>query len=792
MRRASLLASLSVLLLPLLAAAKPTSPLELARKNGEVQIRNLVEPVLSKYCQDECRLMGVNIDVDTKVADELAPGFEDAPSTANELEPTGGRIRLLISDKVGPVSRGKLLELIQQFLDTLEFPIRVETQISHFPQPIGSEGKAAELREKIARQFKQTLEELFHQFCPEQCLLADFDIDTEVVNGEEAQFGSIGEFVQDGSVAVRIRDISATILIDQQLAPEERAAILEAARLKTNFFRNVDISSRSIRFPTPSERLRRAVSGTPAPALDANGQPVAQSTQVRKDETATDAKTSSTNSSTSTTSQKESNTQSNTQNLSTTNQTAETNSKQERFERFEKIERVENGDAIQKELEKFKFYGLVFCCSVLSLLVFIAMATLRPRSASGGGIHRIIQSWANDPITAPAPSLGGAPEPAAPSERMNAMQRKYEIQRLIDELSGVFAEQPKVAKEVFSRILVEEGVETTAAYVHIFGESIVVDMLRDPSLQSDMAELMEFYAKTPIELKDDEILDLLRRLHNRTVAGKLQVLGNRSSSLFDYLADMDGHQILELMRNESLTVKSIVLTQCDPQKRATIYSNLDDDTRMRLLTELSRIDYLPRDYIFNVATALKRKRRENPKLNTEALPGSEVLVTLLERTGPGMQRAVLKQLETNNPDSARTVKAKLVSIDTLRYLRDGQLLEVVLNLKHEELLQLLKGAPPEVRQAIFAKSPKELSAELEEELGAFAPISREVYQSVERKVINRLKLMANEGLINLVETNERMFADLGIGQGPSGFVETAPPSRTTAEDSGSVRKAAGW
>jgi flagellar motor switch protein FliG len=262
---------------------------------------------------------------------------------------------------------------------------------------------------------------------------------------------------------------------------------------------------------------------------------------------------------------------------------------------------------------------------------------------------------------------------------------------------------------------------------------------------------------------------------------------------------MDGMQILELVRNESLTVKSIVLTQVDPQKRTAIYSQLDEDTRMRLLTELSRIDYLPRDYIFNVANALKRKRRDNPRLNTEALPGSEVLVNLLERTGIVIQRNVVKNLEMSNPESARTVKSKLVSPDTLRFLRDGQLLEVVLSLRHDELLQFLKGAPAEIKAAVFAKSPKELIVELEEELESLGVISREIYQGVERKVLNRMKMMANEGLINLVETNERMFMEGAGGEMISGLMGSGggEAENTNATSShvaqvAEIKKVAGW
>ena len=347
-----------------------------------------------------------------------------------------------------------------------------------------------------------------------------------------------------------------------------------------------------------------------------------------------------------------------------------------------------------------------------------------------------------------------------------------------------------MAKQVFSRVLTEEGVEVTSQYIDLFGESIVLDMLRDPSLQSDLAELMEFYAKNPQQTKDEEKIELLRKLQNRTIAGKLVVLGSRSSNLFDFLVEMDGQQILELIRTESLTVKSIVLTQVDPQRRQAIYTQLDEDTRMKLLTELSRIDYLPRDYIFNVANASKRKRRDNPRLNTEALPGSEVLVNLLERTGVGIQRSVVKNLEISSPESARTVKSKLVSLDTLKFLRDGQLLEVVLSLKHDELLQFLKGAPQEIKATVFNKSPKELVVEIEEELDVLGTISRETYQGIERKVINRMKMMAHEGLINLVETNERMFTDSHYDSTHGDYAHSQ--SQADASTSTVIKKVAGW
>ncbi len=774
---------------------------EAVQKNTEGQIRNLIEPLLEKYCRDECRLMSVFVTVDVNTPETASPGFEDYdPKSLSALAPASAKAKLLIDEKFGSVSRTKLIDLIQQYLDTLDYPVKIDTQVSSFPQQAGSASKVAELREKITKQFRSTLDDLFRQYCPEQCLLADYELHTEFTNAEEAQYGSGGEYVEDNGIALRIKKISGTLLLDEALPAAEQAGLLQMARLKTNYYKNVNLEAKSLRFPKPGSST--GADGLEATLLNADGTirtrglSSEKSTEQKNSElktqsqiqnqTQTKDKTESQN-----TSKTQTQLQSQTKNENTNaTNNSENSSKNERIEKYEKIERVENGDAVQAELQKFKVYGLIFACSVLSLLIFVAMAVLKPRSggsrSSSSKPLRILRDLRDIAGFGPETHAGKGPsdlgDPTGPSDRSALVAKRYEIERLTEELMAIYAQNPKVAKQVFSRVLTEEGVEVTSAYIQIFGESIVMDMLRDPSLQSDLNDLMEYYAKNPIELSDTDKLELLKKLHNRTVAGKLVVMGSRSSNLFDFLVDMDGQQIMELIRNESLTVKSIVLTQCDTQKRTTIYAQMEPDHRMRLLTELSRIDYLPRDYIYNVANALKRKRRENPKLNTEALPGSDVLLNLLERTTWDVQRNVIRNLELSNPDSARMIKAKLISVDTLCHLRDGQLLEVVLSLRHDELLLFLKGAPEHVRQAIFTKSPRDLTADLEEELSQVKPLSREAYAGIERKVLNRLKIMANEGLINLVETNDRMLSEGAYapasyaGAGSSGDAPSGPPS----------------
>jgi len=546
------------------------------------------------------------------------------------------------------------------------------------------------------------------------------------------------------------------------LSAEEQKNILEMAKLKTNFLKNSEIKAKSMKFPKMRDGTSIGNLMDPSGAGKANTNSNSDTTSDSKFSSSEEKNATTNATNNSTTSNKNDST--NTHNVNSKEQS--TNQRQERFERFEKIERVESGDAVQAELQKFKVYGLVFGCSILSLLLFIAMAAFRPQRSSSegkGGVSRIIQQLTADPVSTAAPSTytpsNTGTGSGASSDKGAIVARRYEIERLKEELSSVFAEQPKVAKQVFSRILTEEGMEVTAQYIEMFGESVVVDMLKDPSLQSDLQELMEYYAKNPMEINDEEALELLRHLHNRTVAAKMIVMGSRASNYFDFLVEMDSSQVMELVRNESLTVKAVVLTQVDHQKRSSIYSHFDETTRMKLLTELTRIDHLPRDYIHNVSSALKRKRMENPRLNTESMPGSDVLVSLLEKATSDTQKNVVHSLEGVNPESVRTIKSKLVSIETLKYLQDNQLLDLVLSLKHDELLNFLKGTSDEIRGVVFAKAPQNLVEELQEELANFPAPNRESYISVERKLLNRIKVMATDGMINLVETNERMFGE---------------------------------
>jgi flagellar motor switch protein FliG len=754
---------LFLIIIPLLIAGQvQASPSTLdVKKQGEESIRKIVEPILSQYCHEQCQIIHIDTEVDLAVDDLTTPGFEETGGKAT-LAPASGTVRILMDDALGAQTRVKISDLLKEHLEILDYPVDIEMRVTKFPQPAASNYRVADLRDRVSREVKASIQNMLSQFCPETCLLGDFEVQSEVVNPEDINYSASQDFFQDGPAAIRVRGVKATIMTDQGMSPEQASGIVEMAKLKVALYKNSSIISHSMAFPKSPKDGAYGRNGLVGPYAYANGvdginKDLKETTSSKEARELREAKESR-ESKTENNSVKNNQTDRSTASEVNKTETQANNSKQEKFEHYEKIERVENGDAVQQVLEKFRLYGIIFAAIVLALLLTLVAISFRKQIFET--VNRGPENGKDSGRGNQSQSSNETSGKFANEDRSSLLSKRIEAENLFQELTGIFSEQPKVAKHVFTNVLTEEGVETTAQYLEIFGESVVMDLLRDPGLQSDLTELMDFYARNTFETSDAERLLLLKKLQHRTVTAKMQVHGSRSAALFDFLSDMDTPQIVEMVKNESNTVKAIVLTQCDSKKRQVIFNAHDENTRIKLMTELSRIDHLPKNYIHNVASALRRKKLENPKLNTEALPGTDVLVSFLEKSDISTQRTIVHQLMSSaGGDALLNLKAKLVSIETLRFIKDQQMTEVITSVKHEELVQFLKGCNADVRTAVLNKAPAELSADLVDGINLSEHVSREAYVAVERKVLNRMKVLANNGQINIAEVNERIFSE---------------------------------
>jgi flagellar motor switch protein FliG len=343
------------------------------------------------------------------------------------------------------------------------------------------------------------------------------------------------------------------------------------------------------------------------------------------------------------------------------------------------------------------------------------------------------------------------------------MHEKTSLKMQVEELKGdiiqVLMENTKVARETFGRMLKEEGVEDTAKYIKILGQMVIIELLDDPNLQRDLYSLSEFYHNSNFTFELSEEYELLQKLKTKITASEIRVLTRKSMDKFDFLAKLDSEQIFNLVADETAQVQSIVLTQLDRKRRLSVFNMYQGDSKMSLMNELCKADAIPKEYLSNVALALGRKVTSRPEFDTQNLRSSEVLVDLMERAELGEQKRLMSNLINTNPEAARGIKMRLVTLELLPYLKDGHLLEIILGMERADLLSFLKGTREHISSLLLQKAPPELADSWIEDLNYMANVDDASYRLAEMSILRRIRNLASNGSISIMEINEMIFAD---------------------------------
>ncbi len=709
---------------------------EKLRGGTEREIRAKLAPLLTEYCKESCLLIDVKVDVDEALGEGDDLGFEGVMG-----EDTGGnsfvakvQVDVQIDDRVSAVNRDRLASLLRNNLATLG---GAGVDVVFKPVTLPQIGQSAALEEQLKRQLQrhlgQAVDKVIDTYCPEECVLSQIAVDGKLVTPDEAAALAPESQVRDkaGNAILKVEGADIDVAVDDALPAETRNRILSVLKARTRFAAPVNVELSATPFPESHAKKQERVAKQ---SKDPFGlEQLRQTLRVVKELAST----------------KEIVTNPNATNASEAKTTSS------RGDEFSTGELALGGG--------------------LALAVIALIAVLVARFAAASRDARLMveaaggqRPTAGDGERGPVKAAGGGMSDEARKDLGNRMR----VEELKDELVRGFLASPRVAKETFTRLLQEEGIEETARYVHIFGHLVVFELLADPNLQRDLFELSEYYHKSEFAFTPDDELKLLTKLKTRVTANEIRVLTRKQMDKFDFLLKLDATQIFNLIAEEKPQVQSIVLTQLDHKRRRAVFEMYQGEGKVFLMRELCRADAIPKEYLSNVAKALHKKVTSRPEFDTEHLRTSDILLDLLEKAELGEQRALMQNLMQTNVDAARGIKLRLVTAEIMPYLRDGHLLEIILGMEREDLLTFLAGAREHIRVLVLSKAPDELSDSWIEDLENMRAVDDQSYRLVEMKVLGRIRALANNGFINLLDVNDLIFgkteADAAAAAGTGG------------------------
>jgi flagellar motor switch protein FliG len=703
-----------------------------------------------------------------------------------------------IDNRVLPFDRDRLEQLLRNKIKGTAPEHGIKWEPVDLPAigssaPTPSEDLSAQLENRLRR----VLNSIIDRYCPDQCLLERIDVDALPV-GPEQLSSFPGDQVVAGKRAeggLRIQDIRVYLTLDENLMEDEQKRILRLMKAQTRFVNPVEFIVDATTFPeTALDKKRKAQEESSDPyGLEKLRQMLTLFRDLAGTKEVIQTMTSESRSNT----ERDTESRSSAERMEKHERDSESSSRMEKESesREQSSESsTENKESLEKEsdrrtdinnesvtnktmsTEEMAAYaaGFLLLVTLAAIVIMKVSATnktaremvLASAGAGGTARRRATQAPAEDDGGyTEGLSEGGEDGPRNPGVRVPTAQVSQEkamlalkLAQLKQDLVQQFVEQPRIARETFTRLLKDDGVAETAKYVHIFGQLIVFELLNDSSLKRDLYELSEFYHRSNFKFDQATELGLLERLKTMVTASEIRLLASQSSDRFGFLNRLDAQQIFNLIADEKPRVQSIVLTQLDRKLRSSVFEMYEGNSKIKLLEELSQAEAIPREFLFNVAQALQKKIQSRSEFDTEQLRSSDILLDLLERSNLRDQRRLMQTLERNNPETARGLKLKLVTVEMLSYLKDGHLLEVILGMEREDLLAFLVGCPEHIRDILLRKAPEELAQSWIEDIRNISGIDDNAYRTAEVKIKARLRGLANNGAISMLDINELIYS----------------------------------
>ena len=736
--------------------------------------RSKVASVLQKYCGEACELINVDVEMSTSatVSDDL--GFESISGDA-QTQSTVGRvlIDIQVDDRVTTSDQERLGKLVVNSVRSLSATPTVRWSSVAFPQI----GVSAEVEDRLKQNLQQRIQVAVQQtidsYCSQECVLANVGVDGKLISPDESRGVPERELVRErgGRGTLRIQNVDIDLSIDEKLPETSRTKIYNLIKAKTKFAYPVNVNVAVVDFPESSsssaqtdpwglDRLRqtlqifRDLAGTKEIITNSSQNNTTSNSSNTKESSATDRHESK---------ELRENSSSTSREKTSASEKSNVNSLAEKSAEVSASESSQTSQSTEYMI----YIGAFLILAMIIAAVFmrfasasrdarIMMESMPGGAARGGSVSGNGSGYGAAAGGGEASSSGAGLQAGAVSHA--ALSLKMKIEFLREEMLRVFVDNPKVARDTFTRMLQEDGIDQTARYVHIFGPMIVFDLMNDPSLQRDLNDLSEFYYKSSFAFTDEQTLELLNGLKTKVTASEIRVMARKRTEQFDFLHNLDAPQIFALISEEKPHVQSIVLTQLDHSRRRTVFDMFVGDLRVSLMRELCKADAIPKEYLANVAKALHKKVLSRTEFDTEHLRSSDIIIDLLEKSTLLDQRMLMADLVMTNPEAARAIKLKLVTVEMLPYIRDGHLLEIVMGLERTDLLTFLLGAPDHVRDLLLSKAPAELAQTWVEDLEQATSIEEGRYRMAEMRILGRVRSLANNGAIRLLDINDRIFA----------------------------------
>jgi flagellar motor switch protein FliG len=228
-----------------------------------------------------------------------------------------------------------------------------------------------------------------------------------------------------------------------------------------------------------------------------------------------------------------------------------------------------------------------------------------------------------------------------------------------------------------------------------------------------------------------------------------EIIGRLTTSLqvrpFDFLRKTDPSQLLNFIQNEHPQTIALIMAYLDPDQAATVLSSLPPDAQADVAKRIATMDRTSPEIIREVERVLERKLSSFVTQDFTVAGGTKAIVDILNVVDRTTEKAIIEQLEVDNPELAEDIKKLMFVFEDIVQLDDRSLQLVLREVDQKDLSLALKATNDEVKNKIYKNMSKRAGDMLREELEFMGPVKIRDVEEAQQKIVGVIRNLEDKG-----------------------------------------------
>jgi flagellar motor switch protein FliG len=215
------------------------------------------------------------------------------------------------------------------------------------------------------------------------------------------------------------------------------------------------------------------------------------------------------------------------------------------------------------------------------------------------------------------------------------------------------------------------------------------------------------------------------------------------------IAEMEGRQICNLIKNEQAQTIAFVLSYLETAKAAEILTMLSPEVREEVVERLGTIESTSLELVGKVVRSLGKHFDVKARPTFHRSGGVRSVADVLNALDKDISKSLLAKIEERNAALGSAVRKKMFGFEDLLRLSQQDLQRVMREVDSANLAVAMKSASETLRNKIYGAISKRAAESLKEEISMLGPVRLRDVEQGQDAIIQVVRRLEEEGEVSL-------------------------------------------